>query len=150
MTVVTRLAWIVATSLFIVVPVAAKGPTGRLVVSGPGLEESLELTDTRALVHVYSTDFLGPPSAEPSQSLPRYTVSFFVKPPRSEVRMMYVVRYVVAPNTAKSYVYLPGRGEDGYRLNVSTILRDDHDGRWFEAERGWSETINSRLAARSW
>jgi hypothetical protein len=138
-------ALMLATVSSFVVPSAAKGPTIRLVISGPLLEQPLEVTDPAALAHVWSTAFLGGPAAEPRQSLPRYAVSFYVQPPRSEVRMMYVVHYVVDPDTGRSYVYLPGRGEEWYRLNASTIYREKHDGRWFEADPAWSAAVRARL-----
>ncbi len=34
----------------------------------------------------------------------------------------------------------PG-GEDGYSLNVRTILRDAQDGRWHNASTEWSDAI---------
>ena len=92
------------------------------------------MTDAAALVYVWSNDFIGPVTTAPDTSLPRYHVSFHVRPLRSDVvRVMYVVHYVVDPRTNEGFVYLPGRGEDGYRLNIGTILRDNDDGRWHRA-----------------
>jgi hypothetical protein len=125
--------------------VDAKGPTVRLTITGPGLLQPLDVTDPHALVHVWSTGFIGPITVEPAASLPRYLVSFHVQPPRSNVKVMYAVRYVVDPQTRKGFVYLPGRGEEGYGLNVSTILREADDGRWHHAPAAWSRAISSRL-----
>ncbi len=126
--------------------VAAKGETVRLSITGPDLTEPLVVTDAAALVHVWSNGFIGPVSGAPDTSLPRYQVSFHVLPARSTtVRVMYVVHFVVDPHTNEGFVYLPGRGEDGYRLNVSTMLRETDDGRWHRAPQAWSRAISARL-----
>jgi len=128
--------------------VAAKGTTVKLSITGPGLTEPLVVTDAAALVYVWSNDFIGPVSVAPDSALPRYQVSFHVQPVRSSnVRVMYVVQYVVDPRTREAFVYLPGRGEQGYRLNVSTMLRDNDDGRWHRAPQAWSRPISDRLSA---
>jgi hypothetical protein len=127
--------------------VDAKGPTVRLTITGPGLLQPLDVTDPDALVHVWSAGFIGAVTVAPAASLPRYLVSFHVQPPRSNVKVMYAVRYVVDPQTRAGFVYLPGRGEEGYRLNVSTILRETDDGRWHHAPAAWSQAISSRLTS---
>ena len=124
----------------------AKGPTIKLSISGPGVREPLIVTDAAALVHVWSNGFIGSITTPPDSSLPRYHVSFHVQPPRSDVvRVMYVVQYVLDPKTNDGFVYLPGRGEDGYRLNVGTMLREGHDGRWHRAPAEWNQAISARL-----
>ncbi len=40
---------------------------------------------------------------------------------------------------------LPGRNEEGYRLNIGLIIRDDHDGRWHQASPVWAELLNGYL-----
>jgi len=137
-----------ALALSLVAIVAAKGPTVRLVISGASLAEPVEITDPKALVHVWSTDFIGERTTETAHSLPRYTVSFYVKPPRSEVRMMYVVHYTVDPRTGDGFVHFPGRGEEWWQLNVSTIWREQHDGRWFKAAVTWNAAIRSRVLSQ--
>jgi hypothetical protein len=128
--------------------VTAKGTTVKLSITGPGLKEPLVVTDAAALVYVWSNDFIGPVSGAPDSALPRYQVSFHVQPIRSsDVRVMYVVQYVVDPRTREAFVYLPGRGEQGYRLNVGTMLRDNDDGRWHRAPQAWSRPISDRLSA---
>ena len=98
------------------VVVAAKGQTRRLVVTGGTLQASIEITSPDALANVWGGSFLGEPTAEPSRTLPRYTVSFYVVPPREAAeRLMYVVSYVRDPDGAGGVVCLPGRGEPTYR-----------------------------------
>ena len=58
---------------------------------------------------------------------------------------MYVVTFVHDPKSGRGFVYLPGRGEDGWKMNVSTILREGQDGHWHHAEREWSYAIAAVL-----
>ena len=72
-----------------------------------------------------------------------------MQPPRTEaVRKMYVVIYVRDPTSGAGLVYLPGRGEEHYRLNVRTILREGQDGKWHHASEAWNEAISKRLGSR--
>jgi hypothetical protein len=125
--------------------VHAKGPTVKLTVAGPGLAQALEVTDPNALVHVWNGDFIGLATSVPDESLPRYTVSFYALPPRSAITMVYVVLYARDSKTGQGFVYLPGRGEEWYGLNVSTILRDGQDGKWHKASPAWSTAVSAAL-----
>ena len=49
----------------------------------------------------------------------------FIELGNRDVKMMYVVEYVPSP-FGRGAIHLPGRHEDHYRLNVSTIFRDGH------------------------
>jgi hypothetical protein len=125
---------------------AAKGETVRLTITGPSLPHAVDVTSSAALAaNVWSDNFFGNPAVEPDKAFPRYTVSFYVEPPRSSVRMMYVVYYVRNPKTGQGFIYLPGRGEEWYRLNVSTILRDGRDAKWHQAANDWSNAIAAAL-----
>lgn len=128
--------------------ILAKGPTTRLEVSGGGRVVPLEITAAAALVNVWSEDFIDAISPAPAADLVRYRVAFYVLPPRESVeRVMYVIQYVRGPNDGGGFVYLPGRGEEGYDLNVRTILRPTHDGQWHHARRAWSAALNRALDA---
>ena len=129
------------------VSVDAKGITRRLVISAPHLSEALELTEPAgALASVWGGEFLGArATVEPDPSWPRFAVAFYVQPPRrQEVKLAYTVTYVRDPNGG-GFVYLPGIGEEGYRLNASAILRRSQDGRWHHAGAAWSQALNTRL-----
>lgn len=133
----------------IAVPAFAKGPTVALTVSGPSLASPVVVTNQEALAaSVWGGEFAnwGAGSvAAPSSELARYTVQFHVRPPRSDVKIMYVVTYVWDAAAREAFVHLPGRGEDGYWLNVGTILRDGHDGHWFRASDIWGRAIRQAL-----
>jgi hypothetical protein len=124
---------------------AAKGATVRLTVAGPGLPYPVELASPNAITaNVFRGNFVGTRVSEPDGTLPRYTVSFFVETPRNPVRMMYVVYYVRNPQTGQGLIYLPGPGDEWYRLNVRTILRG-HEGEWHDADDAWSRAIAAAL-----
>jgi hypothetical protein len=124
---------------------AAKGPTTRIVISGPGLSRPVETTDPKALANVWAGRFIADASPEPDLALPRYLLTFIVQPPRDAPHAMYVVSYVRHPQSGNGFVYLPGRGEEGWRTNVATILREGQDGHWHHAEREWSNAIAAVL-----
>jgi hypothetical protein len=128
----------------------AKGPTVKLTVIGPRLSHPLDITDSHVLMssQVFAGAFLGGESTAPDASLPRYKVSFHVELPRwmnAGVQVKYVVLYAKDSKTGRGFVYLPGRGEDGYRLNVGTIMRDGQDGMWHAAASDWAARLNAYL-----
>jgi hypothetical protein len=120
--------------------------TVKLTISGPGLSQSLEVTDppVLALSNVFSGAFISTPATEPDAAWPRYAVAFDIQT-LEQVRLAYVVSYSRNRWTGEGFVYLPGRGEDWYRLNVSTILRDGQDGKWHHASEAWSRAIDAHL-----
>ena len=128
----------------------AKGPTVKLTVTSPALSQPLDITDSRVLTlsRVYAGAFLAGGSSAPDASLPRYKVSFHVELPKwmnAGVQVKYAVLYVKDPRTRQGFVYLPGRDEDDYWLNVGTIIRDGQDGRWHSAASEWASALNAHL-----
>jgi hypothetical protein len=63
-----------------------------------------------------------------------YEVSFYVK--LANERLGYVVLYEYDPATERGYIYLPGRGDEWYRLNIGTIFHGV-EGHWYHASTGW-------------
>ena len=71
-----------------------------------------------------------------------YTVRFDVQPPQNKpVRTAYAVSVARDARTGALWLYLPGRGEPGYALNVGTILRDGQDGHWHRPPLSWATAI---------
>jgi hypothetical protein len=127
------------------ITLAAKGPTVTLTIAPMNGAPPIHITAGDALVHVWSDDFLGPIAREPGAALERYQIAFHVLPNRSRaVQVMYVVMYARNTATGENFVYLPGRGEEHYSLNVSTILRG-HEGRWHRAVPKWADAVNRSL-----
>ena len=92
--------------------------------------------------------FIAEPAPEPDPALPRYLVTFYVQAPRETPRAMYAVTYVRDPQSDSGFVYLPGRGEEGWAMNVSTILREGQDGHWHRAEPEWSDAVGAAIHLR--
>ena len=103
----------------------AKGPTVKLTLTGLG----------------------SPRRSRPHVQTPIYTVSFHVQSPewmRRPVKAMYAVS-VARDAPGALWLYLPGRGEAGYVLNVGTILRDGQDGHWHRPSQPWAAAIAKYL-----
>jgi hypothetical protein len=130
-----------------VLPGSAKSRTVKLTISGPGIAGPLEVTDPAALASIWGGEFLAGPAAQPDASLPRYVVSFYAVLMRAErtgspeIKLMYVVEYCRDPATGAGFVFLPGPGDERYKLNATTMLRDGQDGRWRQAEPAWNEAV---------
>jgi hypothetical protein len=147
-----RLA-VVSVFLLLVIPARlfAKGEIVKITIQGAGLKTPIVIADLKTLPHfnVWS----GPGTCCPitneadefiidwsksvtarAQGLQRYQVSFYAKVPNE--RLIYVVFYEYDPATEEGYIYLPGKADEWYRLNVSTIFRGV-EGRWFRATSEW-------------
>ena len=101
---------------------------------------------------MYAGNFLGPAIESSNPEWQRFVVTFAVgsRTPYpalapTGVQRSYVVHYARDLATDESYVYLPGRGEPGYRQNIGLIIREDHDGRWHRAAPAWAELLNGYL-----
>jgi hypothetical protein len=109
------------------------------VWSGPGTSS----TGTRAeQVDGFIVDW-SRAVTEPPKGLQRYEVSFYAKLP--DERLIYVVFYEYDPASGDGYIYLPGRTEQWYRLDVSTIFRGV-EGKWFRASKLWEGVARPLIA----
>jgi hypothetical protein len=129
----------------------AKGTTVKLTLTVPGIAAPIEIVDPAILLgsNVWEGSFLGETLAvAPRVTDPRYTVSFHVKLPewqRAGVKTMYTVSLARDARSGALWLYLPGRGEAGYGLNVGTILRDEQDGRWHRPSADWARALAKYL-----
>src|SRR2546421_4516157 len=147
------------TFLVLVIParVFAKGDTVKITITGAGLQAPIEITDPKVLTNFQVWTGLGTGSdapgfnpntpgfiidwskgatTEPPRKFPRYEVSFYAKLPNE--RLIYVVCYEYDPLTKQGYVYLPGKADRDYWLNVGTIFRHV-EGSWFPAWSKWDD-----------
>ena len=75
-------------------------------------------------------------------NLRRYEVRFYVADRRTSAeKLAYVVFYENDPASGKGYVYLPGRSDEHWGLNVQSIHRK-LEGRWLHASSAWQRTIH--------
>jgi hypothetical protein len=141
----------------------AKGDLVRITIKGSDLKAPIEITDAKTLASfdVWTgpgTSWSGGTSpkeadrfiidwsqsvTEHPKGLKRYEVSLYAKMPNE--RLIYVVFYEYDPSTEHGYVYLPGRTDEWYRLNVSTIFHGV-EGRWFRAWSGWDNVASPLIS----
>jgi hypothetical protein len=155
----TKARLLLAVSALVVagaLPLVARGNavTVRLEVSGAALSKAVHVTnrDLLEMSNVYGGQFLGVPADSVDSGLPRYVVSLVVES-RTPMPALaptgtykrYTFHYALDRRSGKGFIYLPGRGEDGYRGNIGLIIRDDHDGRWHHASETWAALLNPYL-----
>ena len=145
-----RVAFMAAAVVTMAVPIDAKVPLDRIVVSGGGLPEPVTVTDAEALrlsnpwhgsIAEWTTDVVAPPADRPV-----YEVLLHARLRGSEgVGPIYQLRYVEGAGGQAGYVYIPGRGETGYAQNVSIVYREGHDGHWHTVLPEWEASMRRAL-----
>lgn len=114
------------------------------VWSGPGTYSgSSEGTDG------FIIDWRNGPITERPAQLRRYELRFYAgprdgkTPPDPPEKLAYVVLYENDPSTGQGYVYLPGNGDEYFRLNVASIHRQGLNGKWLRASSAWQKAFAS-------
>ncbi|MDO8680646.1 MAG: hypothetical protein Q7R30_19180 [Acidobacteriota bacterium] len=107
----------------------------------------IEITDPEvlALSNVFSGTFITSTAEAPDAAWPRVAVVFDVQFPGRIKTGAYVVHFCMDPATGDGFIYLPGLGENSYRSNIGTIIRDEQDGRWHRASSEWTSAISAHL-----
>ena len=149
------LAFAVVAGLGAQAPAYLPKQTVKLVINGPGLRDNVDITDRASIAaNVFGGEFMTTHADEPDKAWPRYRVAFHIYGRERGVHLGYAVTYVRNPKTGEGFVYLPGRGEPDYGLNISTIMRDGtdspgaqpaRDGQWQHADADWSKALNAHL-----
>jgi hypothetical protein len=142
----------------------AKSETSKIIIKSAVLSAPIEITDPKTLANFVV--WTGPgtscsgegcaepgtesfivnwsqPMAEPPKGLQRYEVSFYTKMP--DERLVYVVFYEYDSATEHGYIYLPGRADESYRLNMGTIARGV-EGKWFRSWGVWEGVARPLIA----
>jgi hypothetical protein len=139
----------------------AKAPTLKIVIHGADLTTPIQITDEKVLANfkVFSgkgtyaneprleepsfiIDWSQGPTVEPPRSLPRYGILFYADRPNE--RLVYAVSYAFDAATGQGYVYLPGKNEENYALNVHTIIRGV-EGNWFHSWLKWDSVAQQLI-----
>jgi len=147
---------VVALSVAAGIPLLAKGnaATVRIDIKAAASTSVVAVNHPDLLdrSHVYAGAFLGPVTDPIDPAWPRYVITLVVEPRTpmpalapTGVFKPYVMHYAIDPTTHEGFLYLPGRGEDGYRLNTNLIIRDGDDGRWHRADPTWAGLLNAYL-----
>lgn len=157
MTTTSRALVVLALIVTAALPLPAKGNavTVRIDITAVASTKVVAVTDRNVLdrSHVYVGAFLGPVTDRRiDPEWPRYVITLVVEPGTpmpalapTGVFKPYVMHYAIDPATGEGFLYLPGRGEEGYRLNTNLIIRDGSDGRWHRAEPTWAGLLNGYL-----
>lgn len=138
---------VIALALCTAVAAAADYPevksTTMITVSAAHLTEPFEIVDEFVLArsNVYAGAFIGEIAPPPGATLPRYTLTFDIQTLDGIKKAAYTVQYSVDSATGEGFVYLPGPGDAEHRRNISTILRQGHDGRWHRATDDWNAVV---------
>lgn len=120
------------------------------VWAGRGTFVTIAGRETKEASEGFIIDWSAGVVGAPPTYFPRYEVKFFVRDPNSATeKLVYVVYYVHDPSSRRGFVYLPGRSDEMYRLNVRAIHRgENREGNWFRASLAWYETVERTIAAR--
>ncbi len=127
-------------------PLWSKSPTAKITISGGALTSEIEIIDSRILdlSSVWGGGFLDASAGSavaPRQVAPTYEVWFYIKSADRGVQRRYVLYYSPNEPSKKGLIYLQGKGQPWYSLNVSAILRYGNDGKWNYASPSWEELI---------
>ena len=143
--------------------ILAKGATTKVVITSADLQSPIEISDPEVLknCNVWSgpgtssngvegnegfiIDWASGVVPERPDGLRTFELSFYVRyanRPFAEQteQLAYVVSYSVDPATGQSYVYLPGKADEPYRLNTKAIYRG-REGNWFRATAAWQSAF---------
>ncbi len=150
---------------------AAKGPTTRITVIDLSGGASIDITDPLVVSRFNVWDGPGTFSTANGREtesmdgfivnwrsgalnfrptgLRRYEVKFYVRhhdqPPE---QLAYTVYYERDPSSRVGFVYLPGKSDEQYRLNVFSIHHGQgFEGNWFHASRSWLDAVEPLLLA---
>ena len=134
-------------------PTAAKGPVDMITIEGQGLTQPIEITEAESLepFNPWTRGFIDwsrgritdPPTVEKI-----YEVSFHLAG-RGKI---FILQYSTDLSGGPGYIYIPGPGEPGYRLNIGTIIGGNSDswnpnGQWQHATPEW-ETLMQRAVSK--
>lgn len=153
---VLAVAFATALSLILASQLFAKGATTKIVIEGASLAKPVEITDRSSLANFnvwtgpgtsssqagfnpsapsFIIDWSQGPVAGVPQVLEKYQISFY-SDELSKGRLIYVVYYAVNPGAEQGFVYLPGKSDKWWGLNVGSIVRGV-EGKWFHAWSTW-------------
>jgi hypothetical protein len=158
----------IGVALVLVAVASAKGDTTKITISGTRLANPIEITDPNIVKEFrvwtgpgtngclggsncvegtegFIVDWSSGAVLQRPNGLQHYEVSFYVTEARvpdqpGPEHLAYVVSYEYDPAASQGYVYVPGKGDQWFTLNVASIYRR-LEGRWFRATRAWQDAV---------
>ena len=143
----------------------AKGQTDKITIEGVGLTMPLEITDPE--VGQFEI-FAGPGTwsngvegregfiinwskgivAERPTGLQHYKVSFYSKLPgeRPAYQVIYMVSYDYDPSMNQGYIYLPGKTDEWFKVNLRMWHGQGFEGNWAYATSAWESFVRPLIA----
>jgi hypothetical protein len=159
---------IILLSLAVSAPLWAKGEMVLIEVKGATLPTPIRITDPKiedfspwagpgvngasvpnaeGFIIDWHAGVLSQQAAHPASGLQHYEVSFYEGCrtrndwcTEKEPRLVYVVSYDYDPSSPRGFIYLPGKDDPSYDINVRTIWRRI-EGNWFFATGSWEKFI---------
>ena len=140
-------------------PAYSKGKPDKITIRGGKMARAIEITDRATLngFDPWSGQFIDSHKgfvADPPERSFAFEVFFYMKWPsrhsrydQGDLKLIYAVRYYPGRDGGPGYIYLPGKGEAFYDVNVFTILRDGHDGHWHYASPAWDALMKRALTS---
>ncbi|MBI3695089.1 MAG: hypothetical protein HY238_09675 [Acidobacteria bacterium] len=151
---------------------SAKGDIVKITIKGEGLTAPIEIypnigefsvwvgpgvrvngVEQTGGFNAFIIDWSKGVAAQLPTGLQHYEVSFYSGCRKggncrtSEPSIVYVVSYDYDPSTEQGFVYLPGKDDELYRLNTSTIFHGHGlEGNWFRATGEWEKFARPRIA----
>jgi hypothetical protein len=147
---------------------SAKGDMVRIEIRGEAFAEPIAVTDPRIRnFHVWTGPGVNNVAVEnaegfianwksgvvpsPPALVPRYELSWYAgchqgancRSPQPS--LAYVVVYARDPASGHGFVYLPGKGEPSYDLNVRSIYRGV-EGHWFRTTESWDRFVDPLIS----
>jgi hypothetical protein len=147
--------------------VEAKGPTTKVVIKNLATGQVATLTDPNVLSHFnvwagpgthsgalgqmhegtqgFIIDWASGSIETRPANLAKYEVQFFVRHHgQGEEQLAYTVLY--ERGDSAGFVYLPGRSDPQFRMNVASIIRGgQYEGHWFRASADWQQAVRGVL-----
>jgi hypothetical protein len=143
---------------------AATGRMLKITITGAGLTTPIEITDQKIRefsvwagpgVEVngveqaegFIIDWSKGVVAQRPAVLRDYEVSFYSNFRRSEGSIVYIVSYADDSSTGRGFVYLPGKADEWFKLNASTMFHGHGlEGNWFRATSAWESFVRPLIA----
>jgi hypothetical protein len=149
----------------------AKGDMIRIEIRGDALLKAVAITDPKIQnFHVWTGPGVNDVAVEdaegfianwkngavprPPARVPRYEISWYAGCHQqancrsTQPSLVYVVVYARDRSSGEGFVYLPGKGEPSYDLNVRSIYRGV-EGRWFRTTESWDRFVDPVITRSS-
>jgi len=114
--------------------------------AGPGVNGG-RVPNAEGFIVDWHAGVLSPRAPQLAPGVQHYEISFYEGCrttndwcTEKQPRLVYVVSYDYDPASPRGFVYLPGKGDPSYQLNIGTIWRRV-EGNWFSATASWEEFI---------